>query len=91
MKKLDDYEFLMKIHLERNVTGQQEELFVYLSPSELMYKVYNEENMLLSIVDISLRYNVTTYLTNDVKEDKLSESIESETKKFMRNKKLEQI
>ena len=80
-QELDGYELLMKINLE-NTSMEQEELSIYFSPGEFMYKVYNEENKLLSKIDISLRY---------IWVDKLSELISGETKKFIKNKKLGQL
>ncbi len=60
----------------------QYELLVYFSLSESKYKIYDKENNLLSIIDIT---------DTRIFSDKLSRFISSETKKFIRNKKLEQL
>lgn len=75
--KLDDYEFLMKINSE-----QMEEIFLYFSLSEFKYKIYDRENRLLSKSDLLLEF---------IWVENLKEFIKTETKKFIRNKKLEQL
>lgn len=74
---IDDYEYLMTIHLERNlvtrITGIKEEIVLHFSLNENSYHVYNNENKLLSEIDISLRY---------VWNNNLSSLISIETKKL---------
>ncbi len=74
-----------KIGYYQNLTyyiPYQYELLVYFSLSESKYKIYDKENNLLSIIDIT---------DTRIFSDKLSRFISSETKKFIRNKKLEQL